>query len=1036
MRKVLSFVLVLSLVLGSFGMCFAATATTPSTLSLSDINGQDCEDAVRVLTSLDVVSGYEDGTYKPEQTVTRAEMASLIIKALGLKETDAVPKFADSRTHWAKGYIAYANTLGIISGRSETVFDPDATVTYDEATTMLIKALGYTDESLVGTYPASFVSRAKVLGILDGIQTGTAGANRGDIAIMLYQTLDQAIGKVDKDGNFVATVIEWSKNGGNATDAKKYDTMLDRLGADIVDGDSKYADVDDEAFMIIGDEDSLINLTPYRGALVSAYANSDDDIIAIKEVFTTFISGNFDNADFDTDTPFILSDGAEYTMKKDALTDLDGGSKYDVVTFLNGDDTKLDGQSGTLLAYLQTHNNADDQTRTAFTLSVELSGKKIENIYAIQQWAMKDGTQVDADDIKDIDANHKLLGVDFTEDNNGDIDLDEFELLGVESLDKIAKDNVVYVYDNNDKEIERIAVGTETISGEVTKTNAAKTKITIDGKTYKYASVELDGNKIVNDAVAAGKIEAGDEVKLYLDAYGYIFDYDEISGQADNYAIVLETENKDGNKISSGAKIKLFLADGTAKVFDVDEDEILDAGIIDSTDSDTVKSDGTKGASAAGTDGHWNNTTITAGSIIKYGVDKSGTITDIEAKGAYNTTDNGLDVRTASGEDITAKGYYGGQEIGKDAVIFNYDYATTSAIGGDLTDDDNYSVAKYDNILDSENVTAFYVYDKDDKEITAMLLFDVSSGTDVYGVVVGNKYNTSDSEGEFDMLIDGKPVTYNGKDTLVGKGYNNGGGRSGNDALYRVKFDADGDISSFEDWYTSGDKVLKAQINMSGGRTATLNSRVFKASVAFDTVTAAGFSNNTSAAGKITDEVTLDRDAYVYKYSYKDGEWQLGSTSDLRSLNNGTSNGDIVTFYDVVDEDGVFDVVLIWEKSSGATTGTNTGSVTYGNVSSMAITFDLTPDTTTVGAIKSDVAGNSITSVSALSATVSRAGSTSELNANAKINSSNDYVVTITVTPDVNENFAKAMTLTVNGDTVTTYKRDGNKLIITYNLSL
>jgi hypothetical protein len=56
MRKVLSFVLVLSLVLGSFGMAFAATP------ALSDVAGQDCEDAVNVLTELGVVQGYPDGS--------------------------------------------------------------------------------------------------------------------------------------------------------------------------------------------------------------------------------------------------------------------------------------------------------------------------------------------------------------------------------------------------------------------------------------------------------------------------------------------------------------------------------------------------------------------------------------------------------------------------------------------------------------------------------------------------------------------------------------------------------------------------------------------------------------------------------------------------------------------------------------------------------------------------------------------------------------------------------------------------------------
>ena len=79
MKKVLSLVLALSLVLGTFVPSFAAT-------TFSDVKGEDCEQAVNVLVDLGVVNGYEDGTYKPENIVTRAEMAVLVVNALGLED--------------------------------------------------------------------------------------------------------------------------------------------------------------------------------------------------------------------------------------------------------------------------------------------------------------------------------------------------------------------------------------------------------------------------------------------------------------------------------------------------------------------------------------------------------------------------------------------------------------------------------------------------------------------------------------------------------------------------------------------------------------------------------------------------------------------------------------------------------------------------------------------------------------------------------------------------------------------------------------
>ncbi|HPX70990.1 MAG TPA: S-layer homology domain-containing protein, partial [Bacillota bacterium] len=101
MRKVLSFMLVLAMILGSFSMVFA--------LEFPDVDPDaKYHDAVAVLSDLDVVSGYTDGNYKPDNVVTRAEMASLIIKALGIAPAaSATTRFPDvPSTHWASGYIA------------------------------------------------------------------------------------------------------------------------------------------------------------------------------------------------------------------------------------------------------------------------------------------------------------------------------------------------------------------------------------------------------------------------------------------------------------------------------------------------------------------------------------------------------------------------------------------------------------------------------------------------------------------------------------------------------------------------------------------------------------------------------------------------------------------------------------------------------------------------------------------------------------------------------------------------------------------
>ena len=84
MRKVLSLVLVLALVLGSFSMAFATTPT--------DVVGAPSEEAVNVLMGLGVVDGYADGTFKPAGIVTRAEMAKLICSMNAKSPAEKQPK--------------------------------------------------------------------------------------------------------------------------------------------------------------------------------------------------------------------------------------------------------------------------------------------------------------------------------------------------------------------------------------------------------------------------------------------------------------------------------------------------------------------------------------------------------------------------------------------------------------------------------------------------------------------------------------------------------------------------------------------------------------------------------------------------------------------------------------------------------------------------------------------------------------------------------------------------------------------------------
>ena len=98
-KKVLSLVLALVMVLGTFGTAFAA--------SFPDTVETVYDEAVDRLSLLEILEGYPDGTFKPENQITRAEFAAVAVRAKGLESAAAAAKglatgFTDvTPAHWA-----------------------------------------------------------------------------------------------------------------------------------------------------------------------------------------------------------------------------------------------------------------------------------------------------------------------------------------------------------------------------------------------------------------------------------------------------------------------------------------------------------------------------------------------------------------------------------------------------------------------------------------------------------------------------------------------------------------------------------------------------------------------------------------------------------------------------------------------------------------------------------------------------------------------------------------------------------------------
>ena len=217
LKKVLALVLAFAC---AFTMFASAAFTDQADIKVDS-------DVVDTLVSLGVVNGYDDGSFKPNGTVTRAEMAKMIyVLRTGNSDASAYnddkTSFTDIGTHWARGYIKYCQSLGIIAGKSNTKFVPNDKVTAQEAAKMLLVTLGY-DANKAGLVGINWTSRTNALadenGLLEDVNTSFTGpCPRQYAAQLIYNAID-APTVVWRDDAYTTNNYG---NGDNPTIGEKY----------------------------------------------------------------------------------------------------------------------------------------------------------------------------------------------------------------------------------------------------------------------------------------------------------------------------------------------------------------------------------------------------------------------------------------------------------------------------------------------------------------------------------------------------------------------------------------------------------------------------------------------------------------------------------------------------------------------------------------------------------------------------------------------------------------------------------------------
>lgn len=181
-------------------MLTASVFQTVSFAAFSDVGDDNqYKNAITTLSTLSVIAGYDDGTFKPEGAITRAEFTKLIVFMLGLQDIKySTYTFDDvDPTHWARDFIQTGYDRKIISGYEDGTFKSENPVKYAEALKMIVCTLGYEDFALARTtvtdgWADRYIQEAGSLGLMKGISGGDyyGDATRGMVAQMLYNALE------------------------------------------------------------------------------------------------------------------------------------------------------------------------------------------------------------------------------------------------------------------------------------------------------------------------------------------------------------------------------------------------------------------------------------------------------------------------------------------------------------------------------------------------------------------------------------------------------------------------------------------------------------------------------------------------------------------------------------------------------------------------------------------------------------------------------------------------------------------------------
>jgi hypothetical protein len=500
MKKSLLSLLIIALV---FTMAAPAFAAVPA-----DVKGTNAEEAVAKLSSLGILQGYPDGTFRPDNTITRAEFSKIVAYAGGFGKAAEYlgatnTGFSDvSANHWAAGYVAVAANKGYVKGYEDGTFRPEATITDAEVITVLLRVLGYNDK-LVGSWPSDYIIEANELGLLADVAfNASTSSSRAKVAVLTSGTLSQNLVAFDKDLEDFFAVEKSGKT--ISLISKAFETSFTT------------AVVNEPNF--VGDDKNKVSLLV--DGTVKSYTASDLYILgadSLAELWGSEVEVLLDG----TKIKFVNSIQSTDDVVAGTVDSVTGavyeidGEDYEFATGAVVVLNNKDAVAGDITANAEGtfFLNEDGDIRYAIATNYDVTNKRITALSSVTTtgtaYISYDSTRVK------VNADDTVFTV------NG-------EVVAYEDLAK----NMIINFVKDGLEATIVDATDATVTGDVQRTSSKGT-VNVDGKAYTLVTT-----------ADYSSFTVGEEYTLYLNADGKVVDFAQVTGiPADAFTGFLVSED-------------------------------------------------------------------------------------------------------------------------------------------------------------------------------------------------------------------------------------------------------------------------------------------------------------------------------------------------------------------------------------------------------------------------------------------------------------------------------------------------------------